>query len=368
LKKADAYDDSFFSFVTLKQDMPSKRVYHVGKQGKDSNVGTAEKPFLTIRRAAGAALPGDKVVVREGVYFETIAPHRSGLPGHPITFEAARDERVVLDGKRETIPHCVNLVDRSHVVIRGFFLAGQSEFAAVAGSGGQIHVIRSSHILIERCVFDGRMNYVTSVYTGWSDNITIHNNIFVSHHASIIANDCGDPLTITRNSFLGSTLAKLYGPRNKKMILRGNLFGEHLFPKKKYQYKLKLVGAVELDHNCHYFEPTNDERRIIDFTPMPTDLEKVTSLPEHQPPPVKRYGIKGTLKEWQQQTGQSRHSMIADPKWVNPDIIKNIRSRPRGWPSRFFDYKPFTRADVRLAEDSPCKGAGENGSDIGADY
>jgi len=368
LKKVDAYDDSFFSFVTLEKDMPSNRVYHVSKQGKDSDAGSAKEPFLSVRRAAAAALPGDKVVVHEGVYHEMLEPHRSGLPGHPITFEAAQGERVVLDGKRETIPHGVNIVDRSHIVIRGFFLFGQSEFATVRGSGGQIHVIRSSDIHIERCVFDGRMNYVTSVYAGWSDNITVHNNIFVNHHASIIANDCGNPFTITRNSFLGSTLAKFYGPRNKRMIVRGNLFGEHLFPKKKYQYKLKLVGAAELDFNCHYFEPTNDERRIIDFTPTPTDLEKVTSLPEQQPPPVKRYGIKGTLKEWQQQTGQSKHSIIADPKWVNLDIIKDLRSRPRGWPSRHFDYQPFTRADVRVAENSPCKGAGESGTDIGPDY
>ena len=66
--------------------------------------------------------------------------------------------------------------------------------------------------------------------------------------------------------------------------------------------------------------------------------------------------------------GQDRHSLIADPKWQDPAKIEKVRWRPADWPNRFYPYPPISRADLRLAADSPCLRAGENGVDIGADY
>ncbi len=77
----------------------SKTVYHVAKNGRDSNAGTLESPFFTIQRAAVAARAGDTVIVHEGVYRECVDPPRGGIhPGCRITYMAAENERVVISG------------------------------------------------------------------------------------------------------------------------------------------------------------------------------------------------------------------------------------------------------------------------------
>ena len=371
LRQVDTYDTRFYSFATRVRDVVSSRVYHVSTAGRQGSLGTEPDPFRGISQATDIALPGDRIVVHEGTYCETIRPLRSGLPGHPITIEAARGERVEINGSRELIPIGVDLLHRHHIVVRGFYFFGQTEYGSARGRGGHIFAVGASDIRVEQCVFDGRMNYVNSFNVYRSKDIVIHNNIFVSHHVPMVCTD-NEELTITRNTYLGCTIYKLYGPRNRNLTLRGNLFGEVLFPKKKLQYKLSLGGVdgIDMDYNCYYFDPKNDERRMVDYIPVGADLAKVTSLPETQKPEdkVARWGIKGDLTLWREKFGQDRHSMIADPKWVNPDLVTKLRTRQRGWPNRFFEYEPFSREDLRLADDSPCRGAGEDGADIGADH
>jgi parallel beta-helix repeat protein len=66
----------------------------------DKNPGTADQPWKTIGRAAGAAelQPGDTVLIASGVYREAVNITRSGEPGKPLTFAAAPGARVVIKG------------------------------------------------------------------------------------------------------------------------------------------------------------------------------------------------------------------------------------------------------------------------------
>ncbi|MFI5380885.1 MAG: right-handed parallel beta-helix repeat-containing protein [Tepidisphaerales bacterium] len=66
----------------------------------DSNPGTAERPWKTIARAGAAAelKPGDRVLIREGIYREHVQIKVSGEKDRPITFAAAPGERVVIKG------------------------------------------------------------------------------------------------------------------------------------------------------------------------------------------------------------------------------------------------------------------------------
>ncbi|MBB1510599.1 right-handed parallel beta-helix repeat-containing protein [Tessaracoccus sp. MC1756] len=75
---------------------------HVSKLGADSNEGTAESPLATVNAAAARALPGDTVVVHEGIYREWVRPPHGGLSNNRrITFTAAPGEHVVLTGSEE---------------------------------------------------------------------------------------------------------------------------------------------------------------------------------------------------------------------------------------------------------------------------
>ena len=67
----------------------------------DDNPGTADRPWRRISRAAraGALSPGDAVVVRAGVYRESVRPRSGGTgPGARVTFAAWPGERVVVTG------------------------------------------------------------------------------------------------------------------------------------------------------------------------------------------------------------------------------------------------------------------------------
>lgn len=80
---------------------PGASTYVVdGRRGRDDGPGTAERPWRTIGRAAarGVLRPGDAVVVREGVYRESVRPQSGGAPGRLVTFAAHPGERVVISG------------------------------------------------------------------------------------------------------------------------------------------------------------------------------------------------------------------------------------------------------------------------------
>jgi alpha-L-arabinofuranosidase len=89
----------FFCFVTLMAQTSVGSMYHVAKDGSDTNNGSVEKPFLTIQRAANAAQPGDTVTVHEGVYRERVNPPRGGTSDEQrITYQAAPGEKVIITG------------------------------------------------------------------------------------------------------------------------------------------------------------------------------------------------------------------------------------------------------------------------------
>lgn len=75
-------------------------IYHVNAQtGKDYFDGSETSPFKTINKAASIAMPGDTVIVHDGVYREWVDPQNSGLNEQArITYMAAPGEHPVIKG------------------------------------------------------------------------------------------------------------------------------------------------------------------------------------------------------------------------------------------------------------------------------
>lgn len=84
------------SATSAAQSAPTS--YYVATSGSDTAPGTQQQPFRTIQHAAIVARAGDTVVVRTGIYRETVIPTASGTSDSPITFQAAQDEQVVVSG------------------------------------------------------------------------------------------------------------------------------------------------------------------------------------------------------------------------------------------------------------------------------
>jgi len=67
-------------------------------RASDENPGIAERPFKTINKAAQVVQAGDKVIVKAGVYRETVRMQRGGTPQKPIIFVAEPTGSVVIKG------------------------------------------------------------------------------------------------------------------------------------------------------------------------------------------------------------------------------------------------------------------------------
>jgi hypothetical protein len=72
--------------------------YHVALSGSDSNPGTLSAPWRTIQHAADSVVSGDTVFIHTGTYEEEVVFKYSGTSNAPITFTAAQDETVTVEG------------------------------------------------------------------------------------------------------------------------------------------------------------------------------------------------------------------------------------------------------------------------------
>lgn len=78
---------------------PASRSLFVSTSGSDSSGdGSITRPWATVTKAAAAALPGDTIYMRGGVYTKGATIYGSGLPGKPITLKPYNGESVVFDG------------------------------------------------------------------------------------------------------------------------------------------------------------------------------------------------------------------------------------------------------------------------------
>lgn len=77
---------------------------YVSPRGDDSSSGTHDEPLKTISAAAERAMPGDTVLVLEGVYRERVAPLRGGEPGKPIIYRGEPGKRVFVKGSELWTP------------------------------------------------------------------------------------------------------------------------------------------------------------------------------------------------------------------------------------------------------------------------
>lgn len=67
-------------------------------QADDGGPGSMEAPLKTLGRAAAAVQPGDRVMIRGGVYREQVVVEASGTAERPIRFEAEPGAQVVVTG------------------------------------------------------------------------------------------------------------------------------------------------------------------------------------------------------------------------------------------------------------------------------
>jgi hypothetical protein len=75
----------------------SGTAYYVATTGNDTNPGSFERPWRRVGKAAATMVAGDLVLVRGGVYYESVNPAQSGTESEPITYAADDTESVIVE-------------------------------------------------------------------------------------------------------------------------------------------------------------------------------------------------------------------------------------------------------------------------------
>src|SRR5689334_5165035 len=75
--------------------------FFVATDGSDTNSGSFESPFRSLKYAASKLLPGDTCYLRRGTYRETLTPINSGTSSAPITFAAYESEVVTISASED---------------------------------------------------------------------------------------------------------------------------------------------------------------------------------------------------------------------------------------------------------------------------
>jgi chitodextrinase len=85
-------------FLTIFAVNASAKTIYVSLSGNDANNGAIGTPYRSINKASQVALPGDVVMVRGGVYFNTVGISSKGTANARITFQPYPGEKVTVDG------------------------------------------------------------------------------------------------------------------------------------------------------------------------------------------------------------------------------------------------------------------------------
>lgn len=133
---------------------PAPKTIYVCAKGDDKNPGTREKPMRTITAASLKTAPGDTVMIRGGVYQESVLIPVSGTPDRPITYCAAPGETVILDGNARQFCRTFAGFGMNHLRFDGFRIRMYG--TALANASGVFMFFHSKDIKVTRSLYDGR--------------------------------------------------------------------------------------------------------------------------------------------------------------------------------------------------------------------
>ena len=122
------------------------RTLHVSVDGDDASDGSRDSPLRTISAAARLAMPGDTVLVHQGVYRERVDPPRGGLSDSKrISYRAAIGESVTIKGSERVTGWQRVCNDTWHVVIPNSFFGDFNPYSDVIKGDWFMHNDRTHH-------------------------------------------------------------------------------------------------------------------------------------------------------------------------------------------------------------------------------
>ncbi|MBL4781461.1 MAG: hypothetical protein JKX92_04380 [Porticoccaceae bacterium] len=100
--------------------------------GNDSNDGSADQPWRTFSRAWQTLVAGDILVLKSGVYQESLEPSVSGEAGNPIVILAEHDGEAIIETVDQPAIHIRN---QNYLTVEGLVARSTGDVSAVAITG-----------------------------------------------------------------------------------------------------------------------------------------------------------------------------------------------------------------------------------------
>jgi hypothetical protein len=98
-------------------------VHYVSPSGSDAGPGTLAQPWQTVQKALDTLQPGERALVREGVYEQNLRINRAGTPAATVTVEAYPGERAVLRPSTASPSFPIRITSEgAYVRVRGFVI------------------------------------------------------------------------------------------------------------------------------------------------------------------------------------------------------------------------------------------------------
>ena len=221
------------------------REYHVSVKGSDESDGSLKRPFKTIMAAANKAMPGDIITIHAGVYRETVAPPRGGeSPSKPITYQAAKGEKVVITGSEPVSGWTRDQNDTWKAVIPNSFFGNYNPFSDLI-SGDWFHP-------------QGRTAHTGSVYMDdqWLKEATALDQVLKpASGASLFFAEVRSDSTVVHAQFPG---------KNPNMAqVEVNVRQTVFYPTKNFINYITVRGFILQNAAPNWAPPTIEQKAII---------------------------------------------------------------------------------------------------------
>lgn len=302
--------------------------------------------WRTLQFAVDRALPGDRIVLRDGLYTNMTTIRRGGIEGAPLTIEAENKGRAVLDmGKR--FRRAIQINDAPYITVRGLEVRWITE--------GGLNITDSAHVTLEDMYFwnehliQGRRQG-NAFYARRSPYLAVRGCLLVGLNEGFAILDSHtftfEHNTIIRSVHRGCRL--IFATRGSTMV--NNLWAFNSNESIQAHESPSDWETFDCDYNLYAsfirasasVRPEGDE-----FIPHPGVWGK-TAKGINQFNLREGRGWSKTMQanrigDWREISGKDAHSTWGDPEFVDP-----------------YNY------DYRLKPDSPAIGAGKDGATIGA--
>lgn len=330
------------------------RTIYVSPTGRNEpGAGLEQNPLGNIQSAVDQALPGDRILLLPGVYPKAAYLTHGGVSEDArLTIEAANPDEVTIDSAKRQ-PSLFALEGAEFVTLRNLRLLYFTRAA--------VYAYRSPHLTFDRCVVFNGSHYVTGqhVFAFYSPHAMITRSLLIGGEGGICLLE--SPFaTITNNTIsqgMFNGINFIFSLKGSRLINNSIGFGmnecvsgemHHPDELKTFYSDYNNLGTDVTTHN----RPANIEKDQPELWKQVLAEEFKIDYPgalfSRSSKGIVSIGKRYlTMKDWREFSGNDKHSLFADPKYVRP-------------------WLPIDTWNWSLKPDSPNLGKGEKGADIGA--